>query len=277
MDFFRLVAARVKVTTAIILRRRRHEKISLCVPFRADFPERWRNWSWLRQYWADELPEAQVIMGTNTATPFCKTNAVNNAFGKATGDIIVILDADCYISGDSIRECATAIRKARRNGRKLWFIPYRRFYRLSEPASVRLLASDPADPLRFGDPPPPPDLDIPPASASFGHWFGALIQVMPREAFIAAGGMDERFSGWGGEDISFMHAVDTLFAKHRTFNGPVYHIAHPVIKGNWMATRQWAGQEEPEMNDALSGSYEFANGDKRLMRKLIAGGSVYQD
>jgi predicted glycosyltransferase involved in capsule biosynthesis len=256
--------------------RRRHQ-ISLLVPFRPDFPERQRNWNWLRQYWEDELPEAEIVMGNSASVPFCKTAAVNAAFRHAHGDIIVILDADCYISGDVIRDCAEAIRRERRRGRKLWYIPYRRFYRLNEAASMRLLSSDPADPLRFADPPPPSDLEALPASASFGHWYGALIQIMPRAAFIEAGGMDENFAGWGGEDVSFMHAVDTLYTKHRTFDGPVYHIFHPTIKGAWQATRQWAGQTTAEMNDPLSGRYEYANGDKRLMRRLIAGESVYDD
>jgi glycosyltransferase involved in cell wall biosynthesis len=255
---------------------RRHQ-ISLLVPFRADFPERERNWAWLKQYWKYELPDAEVIVGTNLDVPFCKTAAVNDAFRKCHGDVIVILDADCYISGEIITACAENIRAQRRKGRKLWYIPYRRFYRLNEDASLQLLASSPSDPLRFSDPPPASDLENLPASASYGHWYAALIQILPRKAFIEAGGMDENFAGWGGEDISFMYAVDTLYAKHRTFDGPVYHIAHPVIKGDWQATRQWVGQPTAEMNDALAGRYAYANGDKRLMRKLLAGGSPYED
>lgn len=252
-------------------RRRRHaERISLLIPFRTDHAERERNWSWLKEYWENELPEAEVIIGTDENTPFCKTHAVNDAFRKATGDVIVILDADCYISAESIREAARHIRHARRHGKKLWFIPYRRFYRLTESASLRLLDSDPADPVTFNDPPPKHDLDTH-GGVSFGHWYGALIQVMPREAFIEAGGMDERFRGWGGEDISFMHAVDTLYGRHKTINGAVYHVHHPTIKGKWLATRQWEGQDGPEMNDWLSTMYESVMGDKAGMRQLVDG------
>lgn len=253
-------------------RSRRHpvERISLLVPFRTDHAERERNWRWLRDYWANELPEAEVIVGTDHNTPFCKTHAVNEAFRKATGDVIVILDADCYIPGEAIREAAREIREARRHGRKLWFIPYRRFYRLTEAASLRLLESDPACPATFPDPPPSGDMDTF-GGVSFGHWYGALIQVMPREAFIEAGGMDERFRGWGGEDISFMHAVDTLYARHKTIRGPVFHIHHPTIKGRWQATRQWEGQDAPEMNDWLSWRYDNAVGDNDVMRRLVNG------
>ncbi len=273
VNFFRTVIMWIKN----LFRRSRPERISLLVPFRADHPERDRNWNWLRQYWEHELPDAEIIMGSNFDYPFCKTAAVNDAFSRATGDIIVILDADCYISGDVITYCAESIRAQRKRGRKLWYIPYRRFYRLNEIASLWLLNSDPADPMQFGDPPPAGQLENLPASASHGHWFGAMIQIMPREAFEVAGGMDTRFAGWGCEDVSFLYAVDTLYARHRTYNAPVYHIGHPVIKGDWMATRQWVGQPNAEMNDALAGRYEFAAGDKRLMRRLIAGGNVYDD
>ncbi len=244
------------------------KRISLLVPFRTDNAERERNWLWLQRYWQDELPEAEIIVGTDDSTPFCKTHAVNSAFSKATGDIIVMLDADCYISGETIRHAAREIRKARLLGRHLWFIPYRRFYRLTEGASIRLTSSDPANPMTFTDPPPPGDLDTP-GGVSFGHWYGALIQIMPREAFIAAGGMDERFQGWGGEDISFMHAIDTLYGRHKTINGPAFHVHHPTIKGRWMFTRQWEGQDAPEANDWLSSKYEEALGDKAMMRRLI--------
>lgn len=183
-------------------------------------------------------------------------------------NIVVILDADCYIDTNVIEVCAAKIRQARDDHEHLWFVPYRRFYRLSEDASLELLASDPVSPLRFGDPPLPDQL-VSPDAVSFGHWYGAMIQVLPREAFTAAGGMDTRFRGWGGEDISFMHAVDTLYGRHKTVNGPVYHIGHPVIKGIWRHTRQWRGQAQPEQNDWLSGRYESAVGDKARMRQLL--------
>ena len=249
---------------------RRPERISLLVPFRTDHAERERNWRWLEAYWRAQMPEAEIIMGTDDHRPFCKTHAVNDAFSRASGDVIVMLDADCYISAATIRECARLIREARAWGKPLWYLPYRRFYRLTEEASLRLLATDPAHPKAFPDPPLDSELESH-GGISFGHWYGALIQVMPREAFEAAGGMDERFRGWGGEDVSFMHAVDTLYGRHKTFNGPVYHVHHPTIKGTWAMTRQWAGQDKPEMNDALSSKYEDAVGDKEMMRQLIAG------
>ncbi len=270
LTWAQLVAILMAILTFLLRRKKTVSPpvISLIVPFRADYPERAMNWVWLRSYYEHALPEAEIIVGTNDEVPFRKTAAVNSAFKRAKGDVIVILDADCYIDVEAIRNCANQIREARANKRKLWFIPYRRFYRLSEVASQALLATDPISPMHFTDPPQPWQLDQQ-GGISFGHWYGALISILPREAFVAAGGMDLAFQGWGGEDVSFLYAVDTMYGRHKSLDGPVYHIWHPTIKGAWAMTRQWKGQPSPEMNDHLSSRYESAVGDKALMRDLI--------
>ncbi len=208
-------------------------------------------------------------MCTDDRRPFCKTAALNRGFEKAKGDIIVLLDADCYIRGQVIRDCAGKIRSSRRRGIPLWYVPYRRFYRLSETASKQLIASDPADPVRFPDPPAYDDVEQP-EIASTGHWWGALIQIMPREAFAKVGGMDERFRGWGGEDVSFMIAVDTLYGKHKTSNNPVCHVWHPTIIDTTKGfSRLWEYQQSAGSNDYLAKQYRLARGDAEAMRRVV--------
>ncbi len=245
------------------------EKITLLVPFRADNPHRAKVWQWLMRYWKHELPEAKLIVCTDDSRPFCKTAAFNRGFEKAKGDIIVLLDADCYIRGQVIQDCADKIRSSRRRGIPLWYVPYRRFYRLNETASKRLIASDPADPVRFPDPPAYDDVEQP-ATVSAGHWWGALIQIMPQEAFAKVGGMDERFRGWGGEDVSFMIAVDTLYAKHKTSNNPVCHVWHPTtIDTTKGFSRLWEYQQSAGSNDYLAKQYRRARGDADAMRRVV--------
>ena len=244
--------------------------ISLLVPFRSDSVRRQQTWDWLSSYWANELPGAEVIIGTDDNTPFCKTAAVNRAADMACGDILVILDADCYVSGDVIIEAASKIREAQANGQKLWFIPYRYFYRLSDANSRVVLMTPPDSPPRFFAAPPSYQLSD---EASYtkvnrGHWYGALIQILPTEAFDLLGGMDERFAGWGGEDVSFMHAVDTLYSKHRTTQNGVIHLWHPS-KGANVKTREWLGQGGPNANGRLAWRYSLAVGDRAKMQSLV--------
>ena len=108
---------------ALFLRRRHHsqppapqrgEGISLLVPFVSDGGVRLESWQWLREYWRHELPGAQVCVGTNFAVPFRKTAAVNEAAAQASGDVFVILDADCYMPGPVIeRQVPPKVRASR--------------------------------------------------------------------------------------------------------------------------------------------------------------------
>jgi hypothetical protein len=247
--------------------------ISLLVPFRSDFGIREETWSWLRDYWAAELPFAQIVEGYNMESPFCKTAAVNDAARLATGDVVVIMDADCYMDGQVLVNCAKRIRRARKYGGKLWFVPYRRFYRLTRIASASVIESSPDSPLRFSDPPPGAHL-LTNKGTSNGHWFGALVQIMPIEAFYAAGGMDERFQGWGGEDIAFMRAVDTMYTKHRTTDNAVFHLWHLRSDAGDGYHRLWPNQTRTHThhNDILTKQYFKAFGDRRAMKRLLSGG-----
>lgn len=253
--------------------------ISIVVPFHCDNPEhqRAKNWEWLYCYWRAHLPEAEIVIGSDVwaeaGQPFSKSVAVNYGVRKSSGDVIVILDADGFVPAATILECAHRIRSARDQGNRLWFIPYRQFYRLTEAASARLLASDPAHPYEFPTPPWPEDI-LDTSGSQLGHWYGAGIQILPREAFDIVGGWDERFRGWGGEDHAAMRATDTLYWWHKTMPGQFLHVWHPMISPegtkNWVdwRRRMWENQSATGANEALSGRYYGAYGSVDRMRRL---------
>ncbi len=260
---------------------RRGSGISVIIPFRCSdiTSQRFKNFEWVRNYWKCQLPGAEVIQGHDHSLdlPFSKSVAVNEGVSRSSGDVLVIVDADGYVASSAIVTCARRIRKARKRGQRLWFIPYRQFYRLTAAASQLVLDSDPCNPHVF---PTPPNLcDVQNTSGSqHGHWFGAMIQIWPREAFDEVGGWDERFRGWGGEDHAVMRACDTLYWPHKTLPGQVLHLWHPMIstKGisSWVPWegRMWENQTKSGVNDHLNGRYYGANGDRTRMRKLVDEG-----
>lgn len=254
--------------------------ISMVVPYRSAGDEyRDRNYEWLRSYYKFNLPGAEWVQGHTDAVPFNKCAAVNDGYRRASGDIITILDADAFLDTSALLSAAQFIRDARAHGNALWFMPYRRLYRLTQLVSSlvhQMPPNMPWDEQLFGDEetPSPWEYENTPEQAVRGHMFGAMVQVHPREAFDVTRGMDERFAGWGGEDISFARAVDTLFGRHQSLNYSVMHLWHPQFQGNanqWSTSRSWVGQDtdKPNPNEALAQRYFDAYNDYGAMHKLV--------
>jgi hypothetical protein len=259
--------------------------ISILVPLHLSEPTGHRadSWHWLNSYWRKALPGSEIILGEDIdavqhRAPFSKSVAVNDAVSKAHGDIFAIVDADTCISAEAILLCAEEIRHASKNGWRLWFVPYRNLFRLTEEASRKIINTDPKQ-LILAHVPDENDYtnkdkyEGEPISA-IGHWYGAMIQIIPRKGFEEVGGWDPRFRGWGGEDHAAMVAADTLFGPHKTLPGPVFHLWHPVFipkvaDDTKQKKRLWANQISGETNDSLSGRYYWSNGHPDRMRQLI--------
>jgi hypothetical protein len=268
----------IYASLAVALRPRRGHGISILIPFRCpDIANpRVRNVEWLKRYWAAQLPAAEIIIGDDPSANllFSKSVAVNNAAARAKGDVFVIVDADGYIAADAVLYCAEEIRHARKIRQRLWFVPYRQFYRLTQKASDILLQSSPVSPHKFPTP-LQQEYILNDTDPMIGHWYGAMIQIMPREAFEIVGGWDERFRGWGGEDHAAMRATDTLYWNHKTLPGQVLHVWHPQLSPsgekvlvNWKE-RMWENQSGPQINSKLSHRYYAAQGKPVLMRELV--------
>lgn len=266
---------------AMLRLKRRGRGVVIVIPFRAPKTDafRIRNLMWLERYWKTQLPGAEVIVGDDPDTDraFSKSVAINRAVARSKGDVLVLVDADGYLPADRVMYCVNEIREARKKGRRLWFVPYRKFFRLSNEATLRMINSDPAKPYVFPDNVPLEDTmnngaDADPTKA---HWYGALIQILPREAFDMIGGWDERFRGWGGEDVAMMKATDTLYGPHKTLPTSALHFWHPMLGTSGSADmvhwkeRRWEGQDDPAANNQLSWRYYQAYLKPPTMRKLV--------
>ena len=133
------------------------------------------------------------------------------------------------------------------------------------------MASDPTHPLVFSSPPNPVDTEDS-EGHSYGHLWGALIQIMPYEALTLVGGGDQRFRGWGGEDEALMHSLDALYAVHKNTPNQVLHVWHKRLRGiptNNGALRVWEGQADPRSNDDLASRYRKVRRDPEAMQLMI--------
>jgi hypothetical protein len=247
--------------------------MSLLIPFRSDNKDRQRAFQWVRRYWKRELPDAEIVIGRSRSKPFCKTEALNDAAAHARGRVLVVLDADTYMPGSILDRCADRILEELAN--HLWYVPYRHLYRLNKAATQRVIESKPSDPLRFPSPPLPEDLDGDGMKSSYGHRYGAMVTIFPREALDVLGCFDERFKGWGGEDVALLRALDTLYGKHKTTQNDVLHLWHPVIGADYKS-RAWTGQRGGKRNDELSNAYNRATRNPSQMRRLVDEGCAFR-
>lgn len=241
-------------------------KISLLIPFSSKNPERRYVLKWLIQYWKSELPEAEIVIGRCRDRIFCKGKALNDAVKRSSGEVLVILDSDAYLPGRIIDRCANRIIEEKHN--HLWYVPYRRLYRLTKAATRIILDSDPQNPLRVSSPPPPEWIENQGDRSKYGHRYGAMIMMFPREAFDILGCFDERFRGWGGEDIALLRALDTLYGKHKTTRNDILHLWHPFI-GTDYKSRMWEGQDHANINSHLANKYHKASRRPSAMKRII--------
>lgn len=250
-------------------------KISLLIPFSSKDPIRKRNLQWLLRYWRHELPDAEIIIGKSRSKIFCKEEALNDAVRKSSGKVLVILDADAYLPGHVINRCADRILEELHHGHHLWYVPYRRLYRLRLKITELIIESNPANPLRLSSPPPHWTIENSGDKVKYGHRYGAMIMMFPRKAYHILGCFDERFRGWGGEDIALLRALDTLFGKHKTTDNDILHLWHPYL-GESYQTRKWAGQTASNSNGELASRYNKAGRRPSEMRRLVDEGRRFR-
>ena len=222
--------------------------LSFLVPFRSSDPARVAAWRWVRRRL--EATGAEVVVGSDAGEPFSKAVALHDAFARSHGQLLVIGDADVAVHALQLTDAVRLVEAG-----APWAYPYTRVVRLSPRASADLMSGDwlghwdqaNAEEVRDGSP-------------------GGML-VIPREAWIATGGMDRRFRGWGGEDVAFRVALRTLWGLEVRVAGDLVHLWHPAQMAG--GQRAWT-PESRRRNAPLMKRYQRAAGSVPNMRALVA-------
>lgn len=188
------------------------------MPYRHDdLGYREKDWFWCWRWWnAFGYKDTEIcVSDDNENEPFNRSRARNNAVAKSSGSILVFADADTVVDQIALAE---AVREVA-NRRAPWVIPYQWYYNLSQEYTDKLHENE--KPHRIAE----TETDF-----SYEHrilsWAGIL--VVPREAYDQVGGYDERFEGWGHEDVAFRIKLDAEYGKHTRTEGNAYHLWHPI-------------------------------------------------
>lgn len=173
------------------------------VPWRPDGGARDKLWAFCRQMWAREVPEANWAESPSPKGPFNRAAAIN-AGARGAWDVLVVADADVFVAGEQLREAI-----ARAYATEHFTLPYSVFCGLNKETTEAVLAGTwrPGQQgIRY---------------RSINHVSSIL--AIPRAVWDGTGGFDERFIGWGCEDVEFARRAGV---KHR-IEGIVWHLWHP--------------------------------------------------
>lgn len=191
--------------------------VSILVPWTSavgvSAAERDRSWEWNRRRLQALFP-AEIVLGAPDVVGdpaiFSRSLALNRAAAEATGSVLLVVDADTtYAPADFF-----AVVEAARGG--AWTLP-ERYVRLGSRTSDAWMRCAPKTPIPMGW---EGDVEQEYPFANSG------VVAIPRAAFDAVGGFDERFKGWGGEDDAMRAALETIW-EPPTRIGIAYHLWHP--------------------------------------------------
>lgn len=223
--------------------------VSIVVPLR-EVDDRGASWAWLRVRYETLFPEWELIE-SDVPGPWSKGAALNAGVARASGDVLVLADADCVATASALR---TAVEEL--DG---WTVPFGEVYRLGCDFTGNILAGNVTR-----DPAPVGKLERDPARPPYKGKPGGGIVVVSRSSYAAVGGMDERFLGWGGEDYALGDALTTCIGRPRRVDLPLWHLWHEPAPDYDPSGRF------PAENTRLRKRYRAARHDVPTMRGLIA-------
>lgn len=169
----------------------------MLVPRRADGGQRDRVWRWLKS----RLP-FEVFEGHHDDGPFNRSAALNAA-AVAAGDwdVAIVNDADCLVPADQLH---TAAAQAFASARLV--LAFDTYHYLSRLGTERVLNG-----CRHFE-----------ACTEWSDQIGNSPVAVPRALWDRVGGFDERFIGWGYEDVAFVEACGGA----DRIAGPLFHQWH---------------------------------------------------
>jgi hypothetical protein len=225
--------------------------VDLIVPFSYGDEERDAAWKCVSEHYRRLHPSLHLTVGADPWSvdlPWSKGRAVAAAVARSSNPVLVIADADVVVPPEALGYSIIAVLHGAG-----WSMPHGIVYRLSRRATNAVY-------LQQSELGPVPNMKWVDRSHPGPHGGGMV--VLTRAAYLAVGGIDPRFVGFGGDDISFARALDTLVGPCVRFDFPMTHLYHA-------RTPRRAGNRGSEANEALAARYMIADGDPWAMQAIV--------
>lgn len=225
------------------------------VGYRPDGGRRDLLWRHVRAWWTDEagLPVVEGVHGEGEG-PFSFSAAVNRAAAQATIDVpgwtVALYAGTDWLLADP-RQAHQAAAEAERTDRLVF--PHDHTVVTDQACADSIVAGLVTARDARGQP-----------GCSLHRNTFSGVAAVPRRLWEDVGGFDERFRGWGGEDIAFLAAC---WAMRRGFDrvpGDLIHLWHPQSRTDC--------EESPTYpaNDELMRRYQAAKHDKGSMIGILS-------
>lgn len=213
--------------------------VSVVVPWRPGCEHREAAWRWVRARYESAHPDWEIVRGHHIDVDWCKARAVADGIDAASGEILIVADADVWCHG--VAEAVALVAHG-----APWVIPHRKVHRLDATATRAVLDGGP--------------LGGKLTERAYGGRAGGGIVVLSRSTWEAAP-LDPRFLGWGQEDESWALALCALFGKPIRLEHDLWHLWHPPqarrsrqvgsIEGRRLRDRYWRARNNPKAIAAL--------------------------
>lgn len=218
----------------------------LIVPYHRGGRLRAANAAFVRRRLRALHPDWPLVMATSD--PWSKAHAVNIAAKATKGAPLVICDADVLVRPEALVAAVEAVEAG-----SPWAVPHGTVFRLNPDESRTVRRGD----ARVRPRPLTADRC---ARKPYPGLPGGGLFVVSREAWETVGGFDERFDGWGSEDVSLGYALDTLAGPHWRGGAPLWHLSHPAAERT----------DRLDGHQALEARYLRARGNVDAMAELVA-------
>lgn len=198
-------------------------------------PYRRVSHDWTRRYWRTVFPDAELVEGS--PRPFTRARGLNWAVERARHNLILQADPDTIVP---VEQAVEAIRLAGEAAGLV--VPYDQFLYLRREATAQLQTWPRWEETGGGWAPlaqafGPGDCD------DFGEGGAGPVTAYSKWTWQMAGGYDERFGLWGGDDSAFAIACGNLVAPWRRIAGPALHSWHPRLPMSIPGNREYARQQ----------------------------------
>lgn len=184
--------------------------VAVVIPFASDDPYRLRALGFVQTFYAEQIwPDGwtvRVAGDTAEGRPFSRARAINHGVSLGGEEIVLVNDADTIVAPWQLLRAVAYAR-----GAPGLVYGYYRYRRLSRRATENLDCWQDA----FHSEVEWQMLEAPSVS----------VMAIRRADFDALGGFDERFEGWGYEDIDFSTRAAGL-APLRRIDGDLFHLWH---------------------------------------------------